>query len=251
MKLPSHRKLLVAYLTAGDPDIETSYAAACAAVDAGADALEIGVPFSDPLADGPVIQRAMGRALQSGGGLAQALDLVARLRACVACPVILFTYLNPVLRTGVPATLQRLSDVGGDGLLVVDLPMEESESMRAEATARGLAWIGLVAPTTSAERAERIARSSSGFVYLVSMTGVTGSTLPDLAPVAARVLELRSATDLPLCIGFGIHDAASARLAAQVSDGVVVGSAIVAALEQDVRAVARVVRDIRAGLSDA
>ncbi len=242
------RKALVVYLTASDPSLDDSVQAALAAVRAGADVLEVGVPFSDPIADGPVIQRAMGRALAAGGGLAAAFELTRRVRAESAVPIVLFGYVNPLLSLGLEASCQAAAAAGVDGLLVVDLPPEEAGELRAVAARHGLAWVSLVAPT-SGERVGRIARDASGFVYLVSMTGVTGGKLADPTRLAPLVAQVRAARAVPVCIGFGIRDAESARAAAALADGVVVGSAVVAALEAEGAAgVGRLVGELRAGL---
>ena len=253
-KREAKQKALVVYLTASDPDYETSLAAAKAAIKAGADVLEIGVPFSDPVADGPVIQRAMQRALQQGGGLEAALRLVAEIREQSDTPIVLFGYLNPLLWLGLEKTFEKVAAAGGDGLLVVDLPSEEDDAVRDLASSVGLEWVSLIAPTTGAERARVIAQKATGFLYAVSMTGVTGGALPDLKPVAEVIDAARSRASTPICIGFGIRDAKSARRAAKLCDGVVVGSAIVAALESTedgkagVEGVARCVAELRSGL---
>jgi tryptophan synthase alpha chain len=222
----SGRKALVAYLTAHDPSLDTSVEAALAAAAAGADILEIGVPFSDPVADGPVIQRAMGRALRAGGGLAGSLEVVRRIRARSAVPLVLFGYLNPLLWDGFARATELAATAGVDGLLVVDLPTEEADELRQSAAARGLGWVSLVAPTTGKERARRIAGAATGFLYMVSMTGVTGGALADPTALVPVVQDLRSSTRVPICIGFGIRDRQSARQAAKIADGVVVGSRV-------------------------
>ena len=248
------RKALVVYLTAGDPDLETSLEAAREALAAGADVLEIGVPFSDPVADGPVIQRAMGRAIQGGGGLSQALELVRRIRAESDAPLVLFGYLNPWLWEGLEATCQRVKQAGADGALVVDLPHEESAEAHGLATASGLDWVRLVAPTSGTDRARRIAERASGFLYAVSMTGVTGGQLTGVDGIRPMVTSMGEVTDTPVCVGFGVHDGPTARAAAGIADGVVVGSAVVTALEAGAhdgsgpRRVGEKVAELRRGL---
>jgi tryptophan synthase alpha chain len=243
------QKALVVYLTAGDPTLDESVGAALAAVRGGADILEIGVPFSDPIADGAVIQRAMGRALVGGGGFTGALEVVRRVRQSTAVPIVLFGYLNPILWKGAAASCAEAASAGADGLLVVDSPPEESAELLQTARTHGLSWVSLIAPTTGSERAARIAKDATGFLYLVSMTGVTGGALADPRRLGPLVAELRRACDLPVCIGFGIRDAESARAAAGVADGVVVGSAIVAALEKGgPKAVERLVAELRLGI---
>ncbi len=225
------KKALVIYLTAGDPSVETSVAAAEAAVAAGADILEIGIPFSDPVADGPVIQRAMLRALAHGGGLNQALQVIRAIRATTQTPIVAFGYANPFLHNGVDRVCQALHEAGADGLLVVDVPLEESAPWRDAARAAKLAWVPLMAPTTGLERVQAIAGSGTGFLYLVSMTAVTGGALKQVHSLAPIVAAARRASGVPLCIGFGVRDGATAKQAAEHADGVVVGSAIVARLE--------------------
>ena len=251
-----NKKALVVYLTAGDPNLEDSVAAALAAIEAGADVLEVGVPFSDPLADGPVIQRAMNRALEAGGGFEGALEVVRRVRAHSDVPIILFGYVNPLMWHGLKESCERVSDAGGDGLLVVDLPPEEADELKGLAREKGLDWITLVAPTSGASRTEVLAKSASGFVYVISMTGVTGAKLSQTDRVEKIVSMVKSATDVPACVGFGVRDRESARAVAEVADGVVVGSAIVKVLEENQglegsRAVAKLVADLRAGVDEA
>ncbi|MEK7706134.1 MAG: tryptophan synthase subunit alpha [Myxococcota bacterium] len=248
------RKALVAYVTASDPDVEQSVAVAVAAIDAGADVLEIGVPFSDPVADGPVIQRAMLRALAQGGGFAQALQVAQQVRAQRSAPLVLFGYLNPLLWLGLDESYRRARAAGIDAVLVVDAPHDEAPEVHAGARAAGLDTIPIVAPTTDPARVRAIAREAGGFVYVVSMTGVTGGQLDTFDHLAPMVATVREATRLSVCIGFGIRDAAAAARAAAVCDGVIVGSAIVEAVERgtvsgDVTAqVGRVVRELRAGV---
>ena len=248
----SGRKALVVYLTAGDPDVESTVAAAVAAVEAGADILEVGVPFSDPVADGPVIQRAMIRALSCGGGVEQALEVVRKISAVCEVPIVLFGYLNPLLWLGLGTACARLAEAGGDGLLVVDLPMEEAAEARELASAHGLDWVALVAPTTSADRARAIAEKASGFIYLVTMTGVTGGALTDVSRLTPMVDAIREVSDLPICVGFGVRDYGSAKRAAGVADGVVAGSVVVAALESGdgSQRVGECVKVLRQGVDD-
>ncbi len=245
------RKALLVYLTAGDPDAARSIAAAEAALAAGADILEVGVPFSDPVADGPVIQRAMSRALAGGGGLLPALEVVRAVRQKSQAPIVLFGYCNPLLWYGMEESVRRAKDAGADGLLVVDLPPEEAGPMKAAAAATGLDWVTLVAPTSGPERARRLAETATGFVYVISMTGVTGGAVQDPSAVAPLV-EIARRAGVPACIGFGIRDAKSAAAAGRLADGVVVGSAIVAALETGGPArVGELVAELRRGLDAA
>jgi tryptophan synthase alpha chain len=228
----TQKKALVIYLTAGDPDVPGCVAAAVAAVRAGADILEIGVPFSDPVADGPVIQRAMLRSLRGGGGIKQTLDVIRKVRAaCPEVPIVAFGYVNPLLWDGLEASCAALRGAGADGLLVVDVPSEEAGGLRQAVAGAGLAWVPLITPTTGAERAARIAATATGFVYMVSMTGVTGGALSDVGRLAPLVEAAHRGGGVPVCMGFGVRDRQSAARAAAVADGVVVGSAVVAALE--------------------
>lgn len=251
-----HKKAVVVYLTAGDPDVESSVEGACAALEAGADILEVGVPFSDPIADGPTIQRAMKRALDAGGGMQPALGVVAKVREKSSAPIVLFGYFNPLLWYGVDKICEQIADAGADGLLVVDLPHEEDEEIREAALRSGLDWIALVAPTTGAERVQKIATRASGFIYVISTTGVTGGRLVQMDGVESTIAQVRRASGLPACVGFGIRDAETAARAAGVGDGVVVGSAVVEALEagstaaQRVSNVKRLVRSLRTGVDE-
>ncbi|ROR32833.1 tryptophan synthase subunit alpha [Inmirania thermothiophila] len=223
---------LVPFLTAGDPDAETTLRALHALVAAGADVVELGVPFSDPMADGPVIQRASERALAAGMTLRGVLELVRRFRESDAeTPVVLMGYLNPVERMGYEAFAEAAAAAGADGVLTVDLPPEEGEGLFAALRARGLDPVLLAAPTTPPARLARIGAEGSGFLYYVSLKGVTGAAHLDPGAVAEGVARVRAAVDLPVAVGFGIRDAASAARVGRLADAVVVGSAVVAAME--------------------
>jgi tryptophan synthase alpha chain len=222
------RKALVPFVTAGDPSPEATVAVLHALVEAGADLLELGVPFSDPMADGPVIQRSSERALERGTGTAQGFELVREFRRTDGdTPVVLMGYLNPVEVRGAESYARAAADAGVDGLLLVDLPPEEAASTRAAFNAQGLELISLAAPTTSAERLPGLAAAAQGYLYYVSFAGVTGAQLSDVDGVAAKVGELRAHARVPVLVGFGIKDAASATAVAGCADGVVVGSALV------------------------
>jgi tryptophan synthase alpha chain len=218
---------LVAYLTAGDPDAPRSIALLTAAARAGADVLEVGVPFSDPLADGPVIQRAIERALAAGTTLRGTLDIVARVRREVDTPLVLFTYGNPVLRLGVDEFAGRAADAGADGVLVLDHPVEEAGPLRGAIVRAGLDPIFLISPTTTDSRIRTAADLGSGFLYLISRLGVTG--MRDRLPpeVEGLVSRVRACTDLPLALGFGIARPEHVAEACRMADAAVVGSALV------------------------
>ena len=239
------RKALVAYVTAGHPDLARSTALLQGLEDAGADCVEIGVPFSDPLADGPVIQRSSQIALEQGMNFDGALEMVRR--ANLSIPVVLFSYLNPVLNAGSDA-LARAADAGVAGILITDLPVGADPEREAWLGTSPLAYVRLVAPTTPAARMGEIARHGSGFVYLISRLGVTGVSDSIAGELPATITRLRGATDLPICVGFGISTAAQAAEVGALADGVVVGSAIVRAAEVSVESALALVRELRAGL---
>ena len=225
------RKALVPFITAGDPSAEATVPVMHALVAAGADLIELGVPFSDPMADGPVIQRSSERALARGIGSADVFGFVREFRQRDSrTPVVLMGYLNPVEMRGADNYAAAAREAGVDGVLLVDLPPEEAGPTRASFNAQALELISLAAPTTSPERLQRLAEASQGYLYYVSFAGVTGASLTDLSDVAARAGALRAMSRVPVLIGFGIKDAASAAAIAPMADGVVVGSALVEAL---------------------
>lgn len=224
-------KALIPYVVAGDPFRDFTVRLMHRLVAAGADIVELGVPFSDPMAEGPVIQRGHERALEQGVGLRDALAMVAEFRRRDAeTPVLLMGYANPVERMGYAKVAGAGRKAGLDGLLTVDMPPEEVTGLNVELKRAGIDNIFLVAPTTPPERIERIARAATGFIYYVSLKGVTGATHLDVDMVSERLRGIRRYTELPLAVGFGIGDAASARVVAGVADGVVVGSALVRAM---------------------
>jgi tryptophan synthase alpha chain len=224
---------LVAYLTCGDPNLATSRDIALAAIEAGADVIELGVPFSDPVADGPVIQRASERALRAGTTLQQVLGLAKEIRQRSDAGLIIFTYLNPIMRMGFAKFSAALEDAGVDGALITDLPVEESAGYLSGMRDRGLATVFLAAPTSTDARLKQIAQVSSGFVYAVSRTGVTGARqqLPEDAPALVR--RLRKYTKLPVAVGFGISTAEQFNAVGKFADAGVVGSAIVQTVERN------------------
>lgn len=222
------RKALIPYITAGDPAPEYTVGFMHALVEAGADVIELGVPFSDPMADGPVIQKACERALKHGTRLVDLFEMVKEFRqADTQTPVVLMGYLNPIERIGYEAFADQAAAAGVDGVLIVDMPPEEAEEIGPLMKARDLAAIFLVAPTTSNERAATICTHGQGYLYYVSLKGVTGAATLNAADVAEHLAPLREMTDLPLCVGFGIRDGVTAAEVANVADGVIVGSALV------------------------
>ena len=228
-----HERALVAYFTAGDPSLALTRKLVVEAARRGADVIELGIPFSDPLADGPVIQRATQRALAAGVTLPRVLELVREMRGEVSVPLVFLTYYNPILAFGLKAFCRTSVEVGIDGVIVADLPPEESGPLRAEAMAAGLDLVHLVAPTSTPERMRKIARASEGFVYMVSLTGVTGErTALATEELAQQLRALRAITTKPVCVGFGIGTPEQAALVGQLADGVVVGSAIVRLVER-------------------
>ena len=224
---------LVVYLTAGDPDLATTRKIALAAIDAGADVIELGVPFSDPLADGPVIQRASERALAKGTRLVDVLALAKELRAArPACGLVIFSYLNPILRLGLKTFCEQAAAAGVDGVLLTDMIVEEAAEYLQHMHANKLAPIFLVAPTSPDERLKSIAAVTEGFIYAISRTGITG-TQETVASEASQLVErLRRYTKLPVAVGFGISNAAHVAAVGVFADAAVVGSAIVSIIER-------------------
>ncbi len=240
------RAALVTFLTAGDPDPETSLAILRALPAAGADVIELGMPFTDPMADGPAIQLSSQRALKAGQTLAKTLAMVRAFRASDgATPIVLMGYYNPIYIYGVDRFLADAGSAGVDGLVVVDLPPEEDEELCLPALAAGLNFIRLATPTTDDRRLPAVLANTSGFVYYVSITGITGAAAPDADKVAAAVSRIKRHTALPVAVGFGVRTAEQAAAIAAGADGVVVGSALVSALkaslDADDKATARTV----------
>lgn len=223
-----HQCALIPFITAGDPDLETTAKALQVLDQAGADLIELGVPYSDPLADGPVIQAAATRALQRGVTLDSVLEVVKTVSPKLQAPIILFTYYNPILNRGIEAFLQEIAKAGVQGLVVPDLPLEEIEALRQPAAAVGIEIILLVAPTTPKDRIRAIATHSQGFIYLVSVTGVTGMRASLQTRVNTLLKDLQSVTDKPIGVGFGVSQPDQARqLMGWGADAVIVGSAFV------------------------
>ncbi len=241
------RAALVGYLTAFDPNRADSLDRLCIACEAGLDVLELGVPFSDPAADGPTIQAAMVRALASGATVAATLELAAELHRRVDVPIVLFSYANPLLRFGAQALVESATQAGIAGLLLVDLPPEHNAPLRAPARAHALDWIGLIAPTTTPQRRAAVLANASGFIYAVSLTGVTGAALDPNDPLLhAGLASLRAGTELPVVVGFGVRSPDDVQALARSADGVVVGSALVEAGNHGSAALGTLVRELRA-----
>jgi tryptophan synthase alpha chain len=244
------RPALVTYITCGDPDIATSRDIALAAIDSGAGVIELGVPFSDPLADGPVIQRASQRALRHGTSLAQVIELGKEIRRQSQAGLVIFSYLNPVLQIGIERFSAAAQDAGIDGALITDLPVEEAGDYLREMRRRDLATIFLAAPTSTDERLKRIAEVSRGFVYAVSRTGVTGARQEMAEDAQKLVRRLRRFTKLPVAVGFGISTAAQFAAVGKFADAAVVGSGIVQIIEnnpgREAESVAEFIRQLSA-----
>src|SRR5215211_5547187 len=254
------RAALVTYVMAGDPDPDTSLAILRALPQAGADVVEFGLPFTDPMADGPAIQAAALRALKAGQTTARTLDLIRRFRAEDAdTPVILMGYFNPIYRYGVDRFLAEAKEAGVDGLIVVDLPPEEDDELCLPTLKSGLAFVRLATPTTDDRRLPAVLANTAGFVYYVSITGITGAATPDFGKVATAVERIKRHTPLPVVVGFGVKNGTHAAAIAQGADGVVVGTALIEAVKgtldpdgratsQTVEAVATLVKDLSAGV---
>ena len=246
-----NKKALVAYITAGDPTLEKTAEIVLGLADAGVDIVEIGVPFSDPVADGPVIQAAARRSLEGGADMAAILDMAGLLRDRTDIPIVLFGYYNPIFAYGPEQFAQRATHAGIDGILVVDLPPEESAELRNHTDRAGIDFISLIAPTTSDERMGMIAGGATGFLYYVAVTGVTGTAKPLASRVGDDMARIRNTTDMPVVVGFGISTPEQAAEIAPRADGIVIGSAIVRLIEEHrkgnnmVTIVARYVKKIK------
>lgn len=257
------RAALVTFVMCGDPDLDTSLAIIKALPGAGADVLEIGMPFTDPMADGPSIQAAGLRALKAGASMKNTLRIVSEFRKTDAdTPVVLMGYYNPIYVYGVDKFLVDAKSAGVDGLIVVDLPPEEDAELCVPALDAGVNFIRLATPTTDDKRLPAVLRNTSGFVYYVSITGITGAAIPDYSRVASAVARIKKHTSLPVAVGFGVKNAQSAAQIAAHADGVVVGSALIDALKQSldgndratknsVAAVANLVSEIAGGVKSA
>ncbi len=240
------RKGLIGYLTYGDPDLDQSENDIREALRSGLDILELGVPYSDPTADGPTIQEASQRALSAGANLERVLDFVGRLRTEFDTPIVLFGYANPFYRHGFEASCEAAGRAGVDGFLIVDLPKEESPEVRAFMDQHGLHLIPLIAPTTGRERAAGILENAGGFVYYIMVTGVTGARESLAEDLAFHIGELRAVTSLPIAVGFGLSSGSQAHAAAEHADAAVVGSALIKAAHAG--KISEFLHELRSGL---
>lgn len=243
------RPALVTYFMGGDPDYETSLQIMKALPEAGADIIELGAPFSDPMADGPAIQLAGQRALKNGHSLKKTLEMARDFRRSDnTTPIVIMGYYNPIYIYGVETFLDDALEAGIDGLIIVDLPAEMDDELCIPARKRDINFIRLTTPTTDEKRLPKVLTNTSGFVYYVSMTGITGSALPDPSKIAGAVERIKKSTDLPICVGFGVKTAEHARLIGASADGVVVGTAIVnqvaTSLDKEGRATADTVQSV-------
>lgn len=249
-----NEKALIVYLTAGDPSLAVTKELIFELEKAGVDILEIGVPFSDPTADGPVIQAASQRALKTGTTLASVLKMVADIRLSSQIPIVLFGYFNPIFAYGVEKFARTASEAGVDGVLVVDLPPEEACELRVYSDAAGLDFISLVAPTSGKDRMKTILKTATGFLYYVSITGVTGTAAPKVEDVAREVGKIRKLTKMPIAVGFGISNAKQAKAIGAVADGIVIGSAVVKLIDENrnnselVKVISNYTREIKEAL---
>ena len=230
----NNEKALVGFVTAGDPDIDISLKIIAAMCENGMDILELGVPFSDPSADGPVIQRSSSRALKHNVSLKTVMEMIEKIRKITSIPIIIFSYYNPIMAYGIENFQPDAIAAGADGVLLVDLPLEESDELTSCWKEIDFSLINLVAPTTPQERMTKIASASSGFLYLVSKTGVTGSDGLDTSEIATQMKVLRSVTALPVCVGFGISTTDDVATVAAMADGVVIGSAFERLIEENI-----------------
>ena len=250
-----NEKALVVYLTAGDPSLDITRELIFGLEKAGMDILEIGVPFSDPTADGPVIQAASQRALKTGTTLQGVLDLVVDIRQTSQIPILLFGYFNPIFAYGVEKFSHAAQKAGVDGVLVVDLPPEEAQELRIYSDAAGIDFIPLVAPTTGRDRLKTILQGAAGFLYYISITGVTGAAAPKIDDIAREISKIRKLTKMPIAVGFGISNAAQAKEIATLADGIVIGSAIVKLIDENrnnselIKIVSDYTREIKRALS--
>jgi len=248
------RKALIGFISAGDPDYDTSLEILKAACAAGLDIIELGVPFSDPTCDGPVIQRASQRALKAGGSLASSLKLAAALRKSTPTPIVLFSYYNLIYKYGLDRLANDAKEAGVDGILAVDLPPEEAAPLAAALSGKDIHIIRLAAPTTTPERLKKLVKGAGGFLYLISRLGVTGTGGLDFAEIRKHAAQVKAASPLPVCLGFGISTGEDARALAPCADGLIVGSAFEKIIEANLTApdlparVAALVKELRTAM---
>ncbi len=239
------RKAFIPYIMAGDPSLRRTRELVLLLEGCGADIIELGVPFTDPLADGPVIQRAAERALRRGVTLRKVLQTVAGLRKKTSVPIVLMTYFNPVFRYGLEAFADDAFGAGVDGLIVPDLPPDEARDLIRVARRKGIATIFLLAPTSTEERIRLVSRATTGFVYYVSLTGITGAELPPDSEIVRMIKRIRAVTEKPIAVGFGVKRPEEAKAVAEAADGVVVGSSIVRMINEDAEGLQRYLRSLR------
>ncbi|MDD4956168.1 MAG: tryptophan synthase subunit alpha [Candidatus Omnitrophica bacterium] len=244
------RKALITYITAGDPDLGTTEKLVRGLAGSGADMVELGIPFSDPMADGPTIQRAIHRSLTAGCTVKKVLDLVKRTRKSIDVPIAFMTYYNIIFTYGVERFARAAASSGADGIIVPDLPMEEAGLLEKACRRNNVCLIMLAAPTTSMKRTREISNMSGGFLYYVSLTGVTGERTGLAHGLKSRVEKLRKISNVPVCVGFGISTPAQARDIASVSDGVIVGSAVIKIIEKNLGNRERMLRTVRKFVRD-
>ena len=244
----THPPALMPYFTLGYPDFETSLTCIQAAVESGADLIELGMPFSDPLADGPVIQRSTQIALENGMTLTKCLEAVRRLRKVgIKTPLLLMGYFNPIISYGVKRFVSDAANAGADGFIIPDLPLEESAEMESECESHDLSYIYMLAPTSTKERIEKVASRARGFIYLVSVAGVTGERTRVASDLENFVSRVKAAVRVPVAVGFGIGTAAQAREVGSIADGVIIGTAVIKAASESnaVEGVRRFIREVK------
>ena len=239
------KKAFIPYITAGDPDMVISKKIIQTLVDAGADIIEIGIPFSDPLADGPTIQRAVHRSLSGGCSVRKIMDMVKELRSSIHVPFVFMTYFNIVLNYGIERFVADSLKCGADGVIVPDLPLEEARMLIKEGAKQDFSIILLSAPTTPISRFKKIAARSRGFVYYVSLTGVTGARKRSPENISSNVKNLKKWTSMPVCVGFGVSEPRHAAKIAQFADGVIIGSAIIDVIEKNMGSKKKMIMDVK------
>lgn len=239
------KKAFIPYIMAGDPDLEKTKEVILTFGNVGADAVELGIPFTDPLADGPTIQRAAERALRAGVTLRKVIGFVREIRQLTHIPIVLMTYYNPVFKYGEERLVREAVDSGVDGLIIPDLPPDEAEGLVKLSRKAGISTIFLLAPTSTEDRIRKVARASTGFIYYVSITGITGARLEINESLADSIKNIRKITDKPLCIGFGVSNPEEASRMSDIADGVIVGSAIVKILHESPERLEGFVRELR------